>query len=142
MRTLPLYTKPRKRRLSPEASLQMTVCEHLRLRGCDGLLYFHPCNEGKRSAAEGARLLKMGMLPGIADLVISIPGQPLSFLELKAKGEKQTPEQIAFGTWAIETGRRYAIANNIDAALAVLVEWGAMPARPQRLYGRPERRAA
>src|SRR6188472_3005684 len=98
-RTLSLYTKPRRKRTSPESKLQMVVCEHLRLRGVDGLLYFHPCNEGKRTASEGYRLKRMGMLPGIADLVLDIPGKPLSFLELKARGEKQGPDQMAFGIY-------------------------------------------
>lgn len=131
-RSLPLYSKPRRRRTSPEASLQMTVCEHLRLRGVDGLLYFAPCNEGRRSPLNAYYLKRMGMLPGIADLVIDIPGQPLSFLELKAEGGKQSPEQVAFGDYCRDTGRRYTVVRNIDQALGALEIWGAFQQRRTR----------
>lgn len=133
-RSLPFYSRrpPRMRRLGPEASLQMAVCEHLRLRGAPGLLYFHPCNEGKRSEAAGLMLKRMGMLPGVADLVILLPGKPVLFLELKARGEKQSPEQIAFEIACGHVGAEYAIGDNIDAILNYLTNYGALTRRGQR----------
>lgn len=146
MRSLPLFSgKPRGKRTSPEASLQIVVCEHLRLRGREGLLYFHPCNEGKRTAAHGMRLLRMGMLPGIADLVVIIPARPILFLELKARGGKQSPEQIAFMHRCLQCGHAYGLADNIDDALKVLAEAGAFQqrrAQGRRDEERRERRAA
>ncbi len=123
--------RPRKRS-SPESKLQMVVCEHLRLRGVDGLLYFAPCNEGRRSPLNAYYLKRMGMLPGISDLVIDIPGQPLSFLELKAAGGKQSLDQTAFETYCWDTGRRYAVADNIDDALRICKAWGAFQQRARR----------
>jgi len=131
MASLPLYRrKARRRRIGPEASLQITVCQHLRLTGAANMIWFHPCNEGKRSEAAGAHLKRMGMLPGVADLVIVLPGRTC-FLELKARGEGQSPEQIAFEALCRDLGFAYAVADNIDAALAILRSWGAIGRRAE-----------
>ena len=123
---LKFYSKPRRKRIGPEASLQMAVVQHLMLRAPKGAIWFSVPNEGKRSPAIGAHLKRMGMLPGVADLVICLPGDTPSFLELKAKGERQSDDQIAFQDLCRRNGSRYEVADNIDDALAVLRRWGAV----------------
>lgn len=129
MTALKFYSKPRRKRVGPEACLQMAVVQHLMLRAPKDIIWFHPANEGKRSAAEGAHLKRMGMLPGIADLVICRQGKPPCFLELKAKGEKQSDDQRAFERCCWDYGFAYAVADNIDAALGILEGWGVLPER-------------
>lgn len=72
---LKLFSKPRRRKIGPEACLQITVVEYLRLAGVPGLLYFSVPNEQKCSVQRGAMLKRMGRLPGVSDLVIVIPRQ-------------------------------------------------------------------
>lgn len=139
-RSLSLYARTRTRRSYPEANLQIAVVQHLRLRGTPGLIYFAPCNEGKRSVREAVWLKQKGMLPGIADLVIIARGQPVSFLELKARGGKQSPEQIAFEAYCAEVGARYAVVDNIDDALRVLEAWGFIRASFRRAEMRADER--
>jgi hypothetical protein len=122
-RTLQFYSKPR--RASPEAALQRAVCEHLRLTARPGVLYFHPTNEGRRSVVTGANLKRMGMLPGMADLVVIMNGRT-SFLELKATGEKPRDTQLAFAEQTLAAGCDYAVCDNINDALDMLRCWGAI----------------
>jgi hypothetical protein len=124
MGTLPLYSRPRRRRIGPEAQLQEAVMQHWRLTGALNTLCFHPANEGKRSVVEGARLKRMGMFPGAADLILVGVGLPHSALELKARGAKPSAEQNAFAYVWRASGGRYAWADNIDDALKILIDWG------------------
>lgn len=132
MRSLALYSRRRTRsQLAPEAALQVTVVEALRLLGVPGLVYFRVPNDAKRTAAAGAWEKRMGLLPGVADLVILVPNRPVLFLELKARGEPQSIAQIAFASAARAAGAIYALADNIDDALAILAMHGAITRRAQ-----------
>lgn len=134
-RSMKFYSgKPPRKRIGPEASLQVTVVEHLRLYGVHDLIFNHACNEGVRTPAQGLFLKRMGMLPGIADLYIGVPGAPPSWLELKALNGKQSDEQIAFEELCLRNGSRYAVADNIKDALRILHGWGAL--RPDHSYVR------
>lgn len=129
MPALKFYTKPRRKRIGPEACLQMAVVQHLMLSAPKGTIWFHPANEGKRSVVEGAHLKRMGMLPGVGDLCIILPGQRPLFLELKARGERQSDDQIAFQDLCRRNGSAYEVADNIDDALRALQRWGVLPER-------------
>lgn len=124
--SLHFHSKPRKKRKRPEANLQETVVEHLRMIPMPGVLHFSIPNEGERSQEAKFALCRMGMRPGAADLVIVVPGKPPLFLELKAKGGVQSPEQVAFQHDAIRAGCRYELADSIDAATTILSEYGAI----------------
>lgn len=131
-KSLKLYTKPRKKRIGPEAQLQMAVVQYLKLAGVPGLLYFAVANEQKCSVQRGAMLKRMGRLAGVSDLVILIPqgrgiGLPVPlFLELKAKGGRATDDQLLFAEAVRGAGGVCALADNIDAAIKVLTEYGAI----------------
>lgn len=115
-------SKPRRKRMTPEACLHVTVAEHLRLAATPGTWFLHIANEGKRTPAEGAHLKRLGMMPGAADLMIVSPAG-VFWLELKAKGQKPTPEQFVFGELVIGSGHEWAWADNIGDALTQLRRW-------------------
>ncbi len=126
-RALPFYARTRqRRRMAPEASLQVTVVEHLRLTGVSGLCFFRIPNDAKRSAMAGLWEKRMGLLPGAADLCIIVPGKPVLFLELKAAGQKPTPEQTAFAIAVRTAGHEWQWADSIEVALHLLQQWGAI----------------
>jgi hypothetical protein len=131
-----MYSKPR--RANPEAALQRAVCEHLRLRGTQGMLYLKIANEGKRSPAYGLEMKRQGLKPGAADLLIIVNGEP-TFLELKADGEKPTAAQYDFGTDAINAGAEWHWVDNIKGALNILEHVGAL--KPQAQVRRKARAA-
>ena len=115
------YSKPK--RDNPEARLQRAVVQHLTLAGSPGMLFFKIANEGKRSAANGLEMKRQGLRPGAADLCICHKGRTF-FLELKAKGEKPEPVQVAFGADAVAAGCDYQWADNINQAITILHGWG------------------
>lgn len=138
--SLKLYSKaPRQYR---EAKLHQAVVQWLRIAGVQGMFFFHPANEGQRSAHTGAFLKSIGLRPGVADLVIIMPGGKAYFLELKAKNEKQSPEQVAFAADCGICGCHYALVDNIDDALRVLREWKAIEADMAGRWGRVTTRRA
>jgi hypothetical protein len=146
MKSLPLYHKPRKKRVGPEAQLQMAVIQYLKLAGVPGLLYFSVANEQKCSVQRGAMLKKMGKLAGVADLVIIAPVHPgltnTLFLEIKAAGEKQSPAQIAFADAVrrIPDHFHYRCVDNIGDAINILTLCGAI--KPVSRHSSPIARAA
>jgi len=111
------------KRNQPEARLQKTVVQHLKLTGVPGLIYFSVPNEGKRTAMMAEHLKAMGMLPGVSDLIL-LHKRLAYALELKADGEKQTDNQKAFEADCEAAGVPYACCDNIDAAICVLRTWG------------------
>lgn len=125
MAALPLY-RAKKRRApltaQPEARLQAAIVQHLKLCGAPGVLWFHPPNEARRSYGLAASLKAIGMVAGVADLIILHQGRAYA-LEIKAKGGKQSPAQAAFEADCAAAGVPYACVDNIAAALTVLHDW-------------------
>jgi len=122
MSSLPLYRRKKKPE-QPEARLQKTICQHLKMTTVPGVLYFHVPNQGKRTAQYTTWLKSLGMRPGVADLVLCRDGRAY-FLEVKAKGGKPEESQLAFSADALLAGCDYACVDNIDDALVILSRWG------------------
>ena len=121
-----------------EADIQKALVQRLNLQARKDVLWWHVPNGEYRTDATGARLKAMGVLPGVADLMFIIPelvSAPtlmvmprVLFLELKRKGGKLSPEQVAFAARARRTGASYEVADSIDAAVAILERYGILPA--------------
>jgi hypothetical protein len=112
------------RRMS-ERELHQYVADLLRLTARRDVLWFHPVNEGKRSERMGAFLLRQGMLPGVADLVVVIRGKA-HFMELKTAKGRLSPEQWAFREAAVAAGAVYEVARTPEQAKNILQHWGAL----------------
>ena len=120
---LRFYSK--KKRARPEAALQRAICEHLRLVGTPGMIYFSLPNEGRRSPQAGLEMKRMGLRPGAADLAIIVNGRA-HFMELKSPGGKQSKEQVTFAADCAIAGCPYELVKSIDHALSILTTWGAI----------------
>src|SRR5262245_49903478 len=108
------------KRASPEASLQCSVFEWLRIAGKPGLIFFH-CPNGLVSNGRAVRRMKAdGLTSGVADVCLVRPGGAAAFLELKSESGRQTPEQVAFQQLCERNGTPYAIARTIDEAISAL----------------------
>lgn len=114
---------------SPEYGLHTFVVDALRLYAAPGVIYFHPANEGPRSPRYAAKLKRMGVLAGVADLVIVVEGKAC-FLELKSAKGKLSPAQKAFRQASASASAPYAIASTPEQACNVLLEWGALARDP------------
>jgi hypothetical protein len=76
---------------------------------CPDCLTWHAANGGKRSK-ETARLMKrLGVLPGVFDLVVLAPGPRTFFLEAKADKGKLSEDQQWFKGELIKMGFPYVV---------------------------------
>lgn len=123
-RSLNFYA-PAKKKQHQESRLQKAVVQVVRLTHLPGVLWFSVPNEGKRSVALGDELKRMGLRPGVADLCFIVKGRA-HFLELKSADGKQSKEQVAFEADCAIAGAHYAVAKDLDEAMAVLRRWSAI----------------
>ena len=95
-------------------------------------MFFSCANEAMGQAKTGAglgrmaRLKKMGLRSGVADLVFIKDGL-VYFLEMKRPGGKWSVAQQLFAGDCYLVGARYAIAYSFDEAVKILKEWGLTP---------------
>lgn len=78
-------------------------------------MILHIPNEGKNNG----KLVSIGLYPGVADLLIVAPNGKSFFIEVKAQGGNQSPNQKKFEKHCNQTGVNYWIVDNIEDALAI-----------------------
>lgn len=89
----------------PEARLSGEVRRLLELCGCHVYSTEAPRVRGPS-----------GSSPGIADLIVLVPGGLVWFVELKAGGGRQTDAQLVFGRRVRNAGGRYEVWRSVDDA--------------------------
>ena len=116
-----------------ESDIQIQVADWLRLfEASCGFLFFAVPNEGMGEAKTGAglgrmaRLKRMGLRSGVADIVIVKAGQAY-FLELKALGGRQSDKQILFEDDAWRAGSPYEVAYSFEEAQKIIRDWPIIP---------------
>jgi hypothetical protein len=117
-----------------EFRLHCVIADYLRFAADPATLWLAIPNGEKRELATGARLKRMGVYPGAADLHLTIAGRS-HWLELKADGGKLSPAQELFQEHCARAGAPYAVARSLDEAQKILGEWGALR-RSERHDGR------
>jgi len=121
---------------TPEANLQMAVVLHLKFLAKPDVVWFHVPNGGKMPARTGAWNKRLGVIPGVPDMVFVIPGRQACFIEFKSPKGRQTDSQKAMEKRLLDIGAGYAVIRDIDAALDCLKEWGAIKAKDPALLRR------
>lgn len=113
-----------------EADIQIQLVEYLEMvKDKYGFMFFSSPNEGMGKAQTGAglgrmaRLKKMGLRHGVADLIFVKAGQAY-FLELKKTGGVQSDYQKEFQAEARKNGARYFVAFSFEEAVYALKVWG------------------
>lgn len=112
-----------------EEALQRDVVQYLKLQ-YPNLLFLAVPNGGSRHPAEAAKLKGMGVLPGVADIIMIwhrdshyIEQPQIGAIELKVGRNKQTPSQIEFQKRWETCGGKYQVCRSLDEVIAVLKEW-------------------
>jgi hypothetical protein len=118
------------RRARPEQAIHLAVCEHPRLRAKPDVLWLHVGNGERRDKITGAKLKRMGVLPGASDFLLWHHGNSFA-LELKAWGGRLSEAQLEFLARFNDAGGHTAIAEGLDRALACLEAWGLLVGRTQ-----------
>jgi hypothetical protein len=119
--------------MKPETELQIQVANVLRLyEALRGFIFFSVPNEllgsatGRGGMGRMARFKRMGLRPGVTDIVI-VRGGKAFFLELKSPVGVQSDSQIQFCADATRAGAECAVARSFDEALDALSMWGILP---------------
>jgi hypothetical protein len=111
------------KRQHTEEYLQMALCNHLRVRAKPGVVWWHTPNGGKRGGREAGRFKRMGVLPGVSDLIFVARGKVFC-LELKAPRGRASEAQLIFQSAVNSAGGYTSIAHGVDEALKALELWG------------------
>lgn len=74
-------------------------------------MLFHVQNKA-RNAIEGNKFKAMGVVKGVSDLILILPGRVI-FIELKTESGNQMPEQEAFQRKVTERGHEYYIIRSL-----------------------------
>jgi hypothetical protein len=138
-RQLQLFGSRRQRGRAPPTPLEFEVhcmvADTLRRWGSPNWIWTHIPFGEKRSAVTGARLKRMGVNPGWADLLLIPPLDHAPrwcrrphFLELKRHGGRLTEAQAGFALWCKLNGCPHAVAHSYQEAVEVLKGWGAVRA--------------
>jgi hypothetical protein len=112
-----------------ESDIQIQVADWLRLyESARDFIFFACSNEAMGEAKTGAglgrmaRLKRMGLRPGVADIVIIRKGRAY-FLELKTLDGVQSERQQAFQADCYYVGAEYEIAHSFEEAQAIVKKW-------------------
>lgn len=96
-----------------ESSLQTSCVKWFRYQYPDLIIYAVP-NGGSRNVREAQRLKSEGVLAGVADLTILLPQGKSLYIEMKVKGNRQTPNQKEFQQKAEALGHKYYVCYNFE----------------------------
>ena len=121
-----------------ESKIQQNICTYLSMIAHQtGIVYFSVPNEGimsvlkmfkvpdKSCYAIVAFFKKMGLLPGVSDIVIIWRGMAFC-MEVKNERGKQSPDQVLFQSNIVKAGAKYEVVRGIEDVQRVLREWGIM----------------
>jgi hypothetical protein len=109
--------KPERVPAMKEDALQAACVRWFRIQYTrQAILLFHIPNGGKRSGREAKMFQRMGVVAGVADLFLSIPGKSSHglYIEMKRKGEKQRDSQLLFQQQVTAQGYDYVVCDSIE----------------------------
>lgn len=114
-----------------ERNLQMFVFDLLRFHGIDGLIAFHPFNEAKRAVRSKGFYQRLGMYPGIADVVLVHPLKGIVFfIELKSPTGRLSTDQRKFQDECLKYAHYHEVASTAEQAANILDCWGMLKSNP------------
>ena len=109
-----------------EIVLHMQVASLLRQAARREWRWTHIPSGEHRDIRTAAKLKQMGTMRGWPDFILLSPEGVAHSLELKRRGGQLSEAQAEFRAWAEGHELPYAVADNFDAALAILKQWGAI----------------
>lgn len=106
-----------------ELALHKNVITLLRFAAKPRVVFFHCPNGEPRSARTGAKLKAMGVLPGVADVILIGPRGLVYFLELKRRGKVPSAAQMVFRDRCMICDAPYRVVDNFEDARSQLISW-------------------
>ena len=103
---------------------QMALFELIALCGAKDAVILHVPNGARCSPIEGARLKRLGLLPGVPDILAAFAPGNCTHLELKAGPHgRVSDDQVAVMRRLQDAGAEVAVAWSLQEAIEKLTEW-------------------
>jgi hypothetical protein len=100
---------------SDEAHLQAAIVKALRSAGV--FVHSVPNELAGGNAVRTGQAITTGLYPGVADLVVWLPGGQVAYFEVKAPTGKQSPAQVKFQARCEQAGVYYTVVKSVEETL-------------------------
>jgi hypothetical protein len=87
-------------------------------------LVYHVPNGGSRNIIEAKNLKRLGVMAGVADLVVHWSFGKTGYLEVKPPNGKLSKNQKIFKSRCEELGLPYRRIDSVDQVCTIFKEWG------------------
>src|SRR5690606_34562399 len=104
-----------------EAAIQSAIMDYLRYALPGTYRAFH-VNNTPRSAIHGAKLKRIGLVSGGADIVVVRNGGSVCFIEVKGPKGRLSPTQAEFSTWCGENQVPFGVVRSVGDVQAFLLD--------------------
>lgn len=122
-------TRPRKKRSNEESDTQKACVSWFRMQYPKFRMLLFAIPNGavlkgnaKQRGIQMNRMKNEGLVPGVADLFLSVPSGELSglYIEMKTRKGNQSPNQKIFELSVIKAGYGYVLARSLDQFMEVV----------------------
>ena len=115
-------------RLRPqrEDAIHAGIVEYLCLCAHPKLLWLHVPNGAMVKPSARMYFARLGVLPGVADLLFVLPDKSVAFMEIKGPDGRLSEAQQSFQAKCALLKLKYRIVRSISEAEEVLRDWGAL----------------
>lgn len=96
-----------------EDKIQAKIVKYLRIHN-DKCIVFHVPNGGSRNIVEAVKFKRIGVLAGVADLVVLLPDSRCVFLEVKTGAGRQSDSQKMFEKQVEKFGFEYYVVRSVE----------------------------
>ena len=109
-----------------EDAIHAGIVEYLCLCAHPKLMWFHVPNSALVKPSARMYFARLGVFPGVADLVLVLPDKSIAFMEIKNSDGRLSEAQQAFQARCAVLGLKYRVVRSISEAEEVFAEWNAL----------------
>jgi hypothetical protein len=113
-------------RATREDAIHAGIVEFLTLAAHSKLLWLHVPNGAMVKPSARMYFARLGVLPGVADLLFVLPDKSVAFMEIKGPDGRLSEAQQSFQAKCALLKLKYRVVRSISEAEEVLRDWRAL----------------